>query len=594
MLVCGLPSREIPLYAVLALGGGPLVWELVRNITKGRFGSDFLAGISIVSAALLGEYLAGAIVVLMLSGGEALESYAVGRASSALQALAKRMPLTAHRRTSAPPRVSDNQQIEEIEVEGIRVGDAIVIFPHEVAPVDGVVLEGHSSMDESYLTGEPFQISKSPGCEVISGSVNGSGLITIKASKLPTDSRYAKIMKVLDETQQFRPKLRRLGDQIGALYTPLAVAVAAAAWIMTGDPIRFLAVLVVATPCPLLIAIPVSIIGAVSLAARRSIVIRDPGVLEQIETCRTVIFDKTGTLTVGQPVLSEIICEAGYEEVEVLKFVASIERYSKHPLAAAVLEAAKARELDLLEAQEVSELPGKGVAALVEGKRLNISGRDKLEAHLLKKLPDQAPGLECVVLIDGTLAALMRFRDEPRTDTRPFIKHLRAKHAFERVLLVSGDRESEVRYLAEKVGIGEVYAGQSPEQKVAIVKREVSKGRTIFVGDGINDAPALVAATVGVAFGSKSDVTSEAAGAVILESSLRKFDELMHIGEHMRAVALQSALGGIALSMGGMLLAALGFLPPVSGAVFQEVIDLFAVLNALRAGQAPRVLSDYR
>src|SRR5581483_2000689 len=311
------------------------------KLAHGEFGSDLLAGISIVTSVILGEYLAGTLVVLMLSGGETLEAYAVRRASSALAALARRMPAAAHR--------SRGGALEDVPLDAVAVGDLVVVFPHETCPVDGTVTEGHGTMDESYLTGEPFLLAKAPGSAVLSGAINGDAALTVRADRLPVDSRYAKIMRVMRESEQRRPRLRRLGDQLGALYTPVAVAVALTAWAVAGDPVRFLAVLVVATPCPLLIAIPVAIIGTVSLAARRGIVIKDPAVLEVVDSCRVAIFDKTGTLTYGRPSLVELIPAGGFARDEVLQLVASLERYSRHPLAGAVLDAAEAARIRLLE-----------------------------------------------------------------------------------------------------------------------------------------------------------------------------------------------------------------------------------------------------
>jgi heavy metal translocating P-type ATPase len=431
---------------------------------------------------------------------------------------------------------------------------------------------------------------------VLSGAINGETALTIRADKRAVDSRYAKIMEVMRASEQRRPRLRRLGDQLGAFYTPLAVALALAAWALSGDVVRFLAVLVVATPCPLLIAIPVAIIGSISLAARRGIIIKDPAVLEKVATCRTAIFDKTGTLTYGRPRLTQLLPGPGFTAEEALTLVASLERYSKHPLAGAVLEAAQEKGLSLLQVSEVSEPPGTGLRGTVAGHILQVTSRKKLAAQrpeLTKHLPPPAGGLECVLVIDDRYAATLRFRDEPRTEGASFIHHLRPKHRFDRLLLVSGDRESEVRYLAERVGIQEVYASQSPEQKLQLVREETQRGNTLFLGDGINDAPALTAATVGIAFGQSSDITSEAAGAVILENSLMKVDEFLHISRRLRSIALESAVGGMALSVLGMLLAALGYLPPVAGAITQEVIDVLAVVNALRVALPPRALSDY-
>lgn len=578
---------QLPLLVALFLGGGILVAQLARRLLQWDFGSDLLAGISIVTSVLLGEYLAGTIVVLMLAGGEALEAMAVRTASSVLATLARRMPTVAHRKTT--------DGIADVRLDDIAIGDILVVFPHETCPVDGTVTEGRSVMDESYLTGEPYRMPKTPGSTVLSGSINSEGTLVIRADALAQDSRYAKIMRVMHDSEQRRPRLRRLGDQLGAIYTPIALAIALASWVLSGEPVRFLAVLVVATPCPLLIAIPVAIIGAISLAARRGIIVRDPAVLERLDTCTTAIFDKTGTLTFGEPALTEVIAAPGVGPDAVVAAAASLERYSKHPLAAAVLGAAKERGVELIDPDLVGEKPGEGLKGRVADREIWITNRMKWQKANpdSPSLPAQASGMECVVAANGKFLGLLRFRDEPRPDGAVFIEHLGPKHRFNRYLLVSGDRRSEVEYLADQVGIEEVHFSQTPEQKVERVRAETARAPTLFVGDGINDAPALAAATVGIAFGRNCDVASEAAGAVVLDSSLERLDEFLHIGGRMRAVALQSAVGGMVASVAGMLLAAFGYLPPVGGAILQEFIDVAAVLNAIRAAAAPRFLSDY-
>lgn len=383
--------------------------------------------------------------------------------------------------------------------------------------------------------------------------------------------------------------MRRLADTLGAWYTPIAVILALTAWAMSGNAVRFLAVLVIATPCPLLIGIPVAIIGSISLCARRGILIKNPIVMEQVDQCRTMIFDKTGTLTYGKPTLTEQTVYNNFKPSDVLELVASVERYSKHPLSGAILEKALDEKIKLIDAQQISEPKGAGLRGIVHGHEVIITSR--------KKIPDisllpQGAGLECVILIDQKLAAHYRFRDSPRSDSTSFIQHLIPKHGIKKVMIISGDREEEVRYLANSVGIKEVYAGKSPEEKVDIVVRETKGAKTAYLGDGINDAPALLAATVGIAFGQNSDITAEAAGAVIMDSSLEKVDEFLHISKRMRNIALQSALGGMLLSIFGMVIAAFGFLPPVAGAITQEVIDVLAILNSLRTIRAPSIMTD--
>lgn len=577
-----------PLFAAYVFGGAPLVFELLMKLFRREFGSDLLAGISIVTALLLQEYLAGTLVILMLSGGEALENYAVRSASSVLHALAKRLPSVAHRQAGA--------RFDDIPLDQVAIGDVLLVLPHETCPVDGTVLAGHSVMDESYLTGEPYLMSKAPGAAVLSGAVNGESALTIRADRLAIDSRYAKIMQVMRQSQQQRPRLRRLGDQLGAIYTPVAVAIGVAAWLASGEAVRFLAVMVVATPCPLLIAIPVAIIGSISLAAKRGIIVKDPVALERVGSCRTAIFDKTGTLTYGKPALVDQHTAGDWSAEEVLALAAAAERYSKHPLATAIVEAARQRQTVTREVSEISERPGEGLRATVAGHGVWLTSRQALSRVLPAEagyLPPQSGGLECVIAIDDRYAATLKFRDAPRREGASFVDHLGPKHGFERVMLVSGDRESEVKYLAEQVGIREVFASQSPEEKLALVRRETQRSPVVFVGDGINDAPSLMAATVGIAFGQNSDVTTEAAGVVIMDTSLRRVDEFMHISQRMRRIALESAVGGMALSLVAMFVAAAGHLPPVGGAVVQEVIDVFAVLNALRVAFKPRSLVDF-
>ncbi len=570
-------GSNLPLWAVLGLGGPPLLWDLLRKLVRGEFGSDLLAGISIAVSVALGEYLAGAIVVLMLSGGEALESFAVARAAAVLDALARRAPTRAHLKEGG-----------DVPVEQVAVGDIVLVHPHELCPVDGVVVEGRGTMDESYMTGEPFCNPKAPGSTVISGALNAETLLTVRATAQAVDSRYARVMEVMRESAQHRPRIRRLGDRLGALYTPLALAVAALAGGLSHDATRFLAVLVVATPCPLLIGIPVAVMGTISQCARRGILIRNPAVLEQLDSIETVLMDKTGTLTCGEPDLTEQTALGPLDAREVLRLTASLERYSRHPLAAAVVRQASAEGVELSEATRVCEPAGRGLEGDVDGHAVRVTSRSAAAVPL-----PEGSGLECVVLVDDKPAAHYRFRDRPRDESRRFVAHLMPRHRVRKMMIVSGDRESEVRYLADLVGIEEVHAAQSPEQKLALVEAETRRGPTLYLGDGINDGPALLAATVGVALGRNSDITQEAADAIVMESSLASVDELLHLGNRLKAVALQSAVGGMALSLLGMGAAAVGWLSPVSGAMLQELIDLVAILNALRTVLPMRQATDF-
>ncbi len=577
-------ALNVVLCVAIAGASIPLVISLVTKVIQGNFSVDLLALLSIVTSLILGQYWVAAIVVLMLSGGQALESYATGRASSVLSALAKRMPQTAHRAGGL---------VADVPIDSILVDDELIVYPHEICPVDGVVVSGRGRMDESYLTGEPFQIAKAPGVSVLSGSINGNAALTIRATKVASDSRYAKIVEVLHASEENRPRMQRLGDRLGSWYTPVAVLIAVASWFFSGSSERFLAVLVIATPCPLLISIPVAVIGAISVGARFGIIIKDPSILEKMETCRVLIVDKTGTLTYGKPSLARVQCFDGLTRELALQYCASLERYSKHPLAGAVLAVAEAEGLALLEVQDVSEPPGAGLVGHVGGKLIAVTGRGKLSPESLAAMPPITPGLECVLLVEGKLAGIFHFEDEPRTESKSFLKHLEAKHSIKELILLSGDRPAEVAQFAAGMGITEAYGGKSPEDKVEFVRERTEKARTLYLGDGINDAPAMMAATAGIALGVNSDITSEAAGAVILQSSLKSVDELMHIGRRMRGIALTSAVGGMGLSLIGMGGASLGLINPIQGAIAQEVIDLLSILNSLRMILPMGPLSDF-
>ncbi|MBX9805921.1 MAG: cadmium-translocating P-type ATPase [Alphaproteobacteria bacterium] len=584
-----IPLENYPLIFVITVGGLPLLAQILLKVKRGDFGADVLAAIALITAALLDQYLAATLIILMLASGQALETYALGKASSVLKALADRMPSTAH--------LKEGETIREINLNDIKIGDQIAVFPHEVSPVDGVVYEGQGKMDESYLTGEPYQLAKAPGTTILSGAINGETMLIVQAEKLPVDSRYNKIVEVMTESQQKRPTLRRLGDQVGAVFVPIALGFAGLAWVLSGDPMRFLSVLVIATPCPLLIAIPITIISAISMAARQGIIIKDPVALERLPTCRTAIFDKTGTLTYGKPELINAFIAPGFEEMRVLQLASSLEKYSKHPLAQGFIKATRKHKLLLREATKVSERPGQGLTGVIEGQKIHITHRKRLlevSPNIAAHLPSINPGLECIVMINNAYAGTFQFRDAPRKEGLSFIRHLGPKHKINRILLVSGDKESEVRYLADLLKIREVHFSQSPEQKLDIMRHEIALAPTLFVGDGINDAPALTLATVGIAFGSENNITAAAAGVVVLDNNLRKVDQFIHISYTMRKIALQSAVGGMVLSLIGMGFAAFGYITPVAGALLQEGIDILAIFNALRLTFGQKIKTDMK
>jgi heavy metal translocating P-type ATPase len=577
---------QMVLLGAIVVTGLPLCVELVAQIAKGNLSVDILAILSVVSAIVLRQYWVAAIVILMLSGGKALEEFSTRRASTVLRALSRRMPQIAH-------RIESEDRQSDVSIEEVAVGDKLSIYPHELCPVDGVVLVGLGTMDESYLTGEPFLIAKAPGATVLSGSINGDSALTIEATSVASDSRYAKIVEVLHASEENRPRIRRLGERLGIWYTPTAIAIALLSWGLSGDPVRFLAVLVIATPCPLLLAIPVAIIGAVSVAARRGIVIKDPSILEKLGTCTTLIVDKTGTLTYGQPSLKEVVASGRWTRRSLIQWAASLEKYSKHPLSSAVLKAAEEEGIPLISPRTVSEAPGHGLAGDLDGLSILLTGRGRIQESMQHQLAEVQPGLECVVLVNGQLGGVMRFHDQPRRESKPFLSHVESHHGIEQIVLLSGDRQAEVSLFAQGMGISNVHGGKSPEEKVAIVRDLTRKQKTLYLGDGINDAPAMMNATVGVALGVNSDITAEAAGAVILQSSLASVDELIHIGTRMRRIAVTSAVGGMLLSMIGMGAGALGLLAPIEGAILQEFIDLLSILNSLRMILPVKTIGDF-
>lgn len=564
----------------------PLLVDLTRQLWKLKFNVDLLAALSIASAIAFRQYWVAAVVILMLSGGKALEDYATRRASSILGALAKRMPQVAH-------RIGADGAPLDVALDQVAVGDVLAVFPHEICPVDAAVVSGNGAMDESYLTGEPFLIAKAPGATVMSGALNGDSVLTVQATRVAADSRYARIVQILKDSEMHRPHMRRIADRLAGWYTPAAILIALASWAVSGNPERFLAVLVIATPCPLLLAVPIAIIGAISVAGKRGIIIKDPAVLETIPGCETLIADKTGTLTYGRPKLQEVVCLGPWSRNELLRLAASLEQYSKHPLAGAVISAAQAERIEPAITHEVFEIPGHGVTARVERHMVMITGRDRLANQMGRTLPPISPGLESVVIVDGAIAGVLRFHDESRIETRPWLGHLHSRHGIQRVVLLSGDRVPAVEAFAREVGIHETYGGKSPEEKLAIVRDLTAHGPTLYIGDGVNDAPAMMSATAGIAMGVNSDITAEAAGAVILQSSLASVDELMHIGTKMRHIAFTSAIGGIGLSAIGIAASAAGYLKPIEGAVLQECIDLLSIFYALRMAIPSGSVGDF-
>ena len=612
----------------LILTGAPVLWQTFRGMLRGRFAADIVAALAIITAIILNEPLPGLIVVLMQTGGESLERYAEGRASAAVRALEEEAPRIAHRVTPKPSAASDDAAIpdpgsnaraaeiaatiEDIPAEEIAVGDTILVRPGEMVPCDGLVIAGNSLVDASRLTGEPVPIEAGPGTDLLSGSLNGDTPLTLRATRISRESQYARIVELVRTAQSSKAPLQRLADRYAIWFTPITIAVAAAAFILSGDTTRILAVLVVATPCPLILATPVAIIGGINSAARNQIVIRNGTALEQLGKVKVGVFDKTGTLTVGVPEVDRVVPEPGFDEREILRLAAAVEQNSGHLLARTIVAEALARGIALPPASQVREAAGRGVSGSVEGRHVAIGSRhflDELaEARAVTgtrnpdidddpdtEAPDAATsrtpasGLVSFISIDGEDAGRIDYADRLRPRLAPFFQELRDL-GLTREILLSGDHEEHVRAVAEEVGIPEAYGELLPQDKVRIVNQLNSEGhKTLMVGDGINDAPALSSATVGIALaGHGGGITAEAADIVVLVDNLDRVADAVRISQGTLRIAHQSIWVGLGLSGSFMVLAAFGLIPPTVGAFIQEGIDVAVILNAIRASALGR------
>jgi heavy metal translocating P-type ATPase len=573
----------------LVLTGAPVVWRTLRGIASGRFAADLVAMLAIVAALLLGQPLAGLIVVLMQTGGEALERYAEGRASEAVRALEAAAPRTAH-------RVSDGRS-EEVPVDAVAVGDELLIRPGDMVPCDGIVLGGRSHVDVSRLTGEPVPVSAAPGVTLRSGSLNLESPLTLRATAPARESQYARIVELVRSAQASKSPIQRLADRYAVWFTPLTLVVCGVAWAGSGDPVRALAVLVVATPCPLILATPVAIIGGINRAARRGIVFRHGSALEQLGGVRTAIFDKTGTLTIGRPEVSRLLVSGTLDEAELLRLVAGVEHGSGHLLGRMVVQAAEARGIRPPEARDVVEAPGQGITGVVEGRRVTVGAWSYVMAREPQAEPElhallagePATALRAVVVVEGEGVGVVEFADRLRPGLPELFRRLRGL-GIRRTILLSGDSQANAAAVAAEVGIEEAHGDLLPEAKVAVVHRLVKSGEpVVMTGDGTNDAPALSTATVGVALASGGGgITAEAADAVILADDPGRLADAIAISQRTLRLARQSIWVGLGLSGAAMIGAGLGYIPPIVGALLQEAIDVAVILNALRASGAGR------
>ncbi|MHB8573282.1 MAG: heavy metal translocating P-type ATPase [Candidatus Dormibacteria bacterium] len=573
-----------------ALALVPLTWTVLRDILRGNFGVDVIALIAMAGSLALGQDLAGAVVAAMLSGGDSLERFAAGRARRDLTLLVRRSPSVVHRYQEG--------MLVSPAIDEVRRGDRLLVKPGEVIPVDGVISSGSAVIDESALTGEALPVTRQSGDLVHSGTVNAGPPFDLHATETAESSRYASIVRLVMEAQNSKAPFVRMADRYAVWFLPLSLGCAGLAWMFSGSPIRALAVMVVATPCPLILAAPVAIIAGVSRAAARGVILKNGGTLEGLALARTVIFDKTGTLTAGTPKVLEVHAPDGMDGDDVIRLAASLDQVSPHVFAGAIVDAARERRLTLQFPIQVRETAGAGIEGLV-GERLVRLGRaswlsgDRAfpEWLTLVQQETQVRGTTAVfVTVDGRFRGALEIEDPLRPDAADAVRALR-RGDVHRVVVLTGDRKEVAAAIAGRIGADEVMWEQSPEDKVRVVRAESSMAPSVMIGDGINDAPALASAQVGVAMGARgATAASEAADAVIVVDNLGRLVDVMGIARHSMGIARQSVLAGMALSGGAMLAAAIGWLPPVQGALFQELIDVSVILNALRAmGTGPAV-----
>lgn len=600
-------APEVGKWIAVGYVGAFVLWtavDMVRDMLKGNFGLDILALVAMVSTLAVGEYIASLIVVLMITGGEALEDFAAARAQRDLSALLDNAPRSAHileggadaTEPAAEPTDSDapelsDASIRDVDVDEVRIGDRLLVRPSEVVPVDGVLLSEGGSFDESSLTGESLPVSRSAGEEVLSGAVNGQRAVVIRAEKTAADSQFQQIVALVADAEKAKAPIVRLADRYAVPFTIISLLIAGIAWWVSGTPMRFAEVLVLATPCPLLIAAPVAFIGGQAQASRRGMVVKGGAVLESLSRVRTALFDKTGTLTRGRPELAGIVTANGFDEEEVLRLAASAEQYSAHVLATGVVRAARERDLRLLTSEDAHEEATNGVRAQLEG-RLVVVGKESYIESFTGAFdgPDLHAGHAAAhVAVGGRYAGTLLLADGARPEAAETIRRLR-EAGVERIGMLTGDVAPTAEHVAAELGIDEVHASLLPKDKVDLAAKADPRP-VMMVGDGVNDAPVLASADVGIAMGAAgSTAAGEAADGVILRDSIAPVGEIVVVARHTVRVALTAIWMGILISIGLMLIATTGAIPAIAGALLQEVVDLVAILYALRALSTPKGL----
>ena len=584
----GLPGAGDAVWAgSVALMLVPLSLSVARTLLRGDVGVDAIALVAMASALALGEYLAGAVVALMLAGGNALEEYAAGHARRELTRLLERMPRIAHVRRGG--------SIVEVPVAEVEPDDRVVVRAGEIVPVDGVVARGTATVDESALTGEAFPITRPEGAELRSGTANAADAFELRATRREADSAYAGIVRLVREAQAQRAPFVRLADRYAAIFLPVTLLTAGAAWAFSGDPVRFLAVMVVATPCPLILAAPIALLAGVSRAARRGVIVKGSGVIERLGRAQSVLLDKTGTVTLGAPALERIVAFDGTSEDDVLRLAASVDQLSAHVLAEALVRGAEDRGLVLAAPEGVREGRGQGIEGRVDGRRVTVGSAAWLAERGYGGAGEAAqavdgtvaPGLATILVgVDGTVAGAIVMGDRLRDDAGGLVDRLR-RAGVRHVVLATGDRRAVAEAVGKTLGVDRTYADLAPEDKVEVV-RELRADPTlvpvVMVGDGINDAPALARADIGIALGAGgATVASQTADAVVIQDRVDRVVDALTIGRRSLAIARQSVIVGMGLSLVAMGFAAAGYIAPVAGALLQEAIDVAVILNALRA-----------
>jgi heavy metal translocating P-type ATPase len=557
-----------------------LIVQIVTSLRRGDVGLDIVAALSMTAALMFGEYLAAAVVALMYAGGQYLESFAEGRAQREMTALLSRTPRTCVRHR--------NNELEEVDLDLVEPGDRLLIRRGDIVPVDGVVSSGLAVLDQSALTGESIPLQQAAGGVVMSGSTNAGDAFDLIASRRAAESTYAGIVRLVEAAQRSKAPMSRLADRLAIVFLGLTVVIAGAAWLWAGDPIRAVAVLVVATPCPLILAVPVAIICGLSRAAKHGILIKGGKVLESLARIRSIVLDKTGTLTDGRARVVSVRSAPGISPDDVVRIAASLDQASKHIIAHAIVSEAHDRKLDLAVPTEVIETPGEGVEGTVEERAVVVGGihfvtsRLSVRTVFTEQLADMAGAIVVAVAIDDKLAGSIVLADTIRSGTGPLLEKLK-RIGIERIVLATGDRREVAEAITAGLPFSAVRSDLTPDQKVMVVLSERKNGPVMMVGDGVNDAPALAAADVGVAMGARGAAASaEAADVVLLVDHLDRIVPAIEIASRSRFIALQSVYAGIGLSVVGMLAAALGYISPVQGALVQEAIDVAVILNALR------------